>query len=659
MYPPQRTSQTASITIPGHPHPYHQHQNQYYPNINGTNHPAIASPLSQSSVISNSLPERKLHTSQSHPHLRQHYFAPSSLPVPQLSTIYANSPEPSRAELEAFAPATSYPPASIPYDSSAHIHNNPPPTSSPLGISSPTLTSNPFQHQYLPLSHQPHPQSYQVSQPSIPNPASSLIGVSLSRSVSADAAAPQHSNSAHLVQRLAQQNKSIREAWEAERNYLEANRRRAEEVYQEERIIMEEERTGWDNERSDLHRQTQALMDRIHHLEAENSSLRTFVANRSAQAPGVMSPSSSYTGAIIDRTSPPQRYSAPADTSAPRGSSILKSASMSSPPVTSQASQLSPTGDGHSKRPHFVSSDGAPQAPTTVQESSPFIPLDPRMQPQKPVADFLSPGSQDTDGTPVPIIDVQEIDPKLEGIPLKVTAVSKYTFAGPSSSKASPATSPPAVEQRVEPFGSSPPSKRVSSKDSTLQVLRAEESERRTMHAGHTPNHSLSLFPTISATNGSNTTGEPTERTTPTAAQSSAPTEHNDLQDDEDLESPEKGISLEPTTTLDDLEPTLEPKDDVPLKGPLMLKNIPAKDELFLGALNKKLTTIREGELEGLPTVLLSPQIEPLQVGSASSASSVPDLSQEDLPNAEAVIEDPVPLKFKTTNNFGAPFGKR
>ena len=67
-------------------------------------------------------------------------------------------------------------------------------------------------------------------------PPISFASAGYPRSSSADAvSAP---SQAQLVQRLVQQNARMREAWEAERKYLEANRERAEEVYKEERALM-------------------------------------------------------------------------------------------------------------------------------------------------------------------------------------------------------------------------------------------------------------------------------------------------------------------------------------------------------------------------------------------------------------------------------------
>ncbi len=55
-----------------------------------------------------------------------------------------------------------------------------------------------------------------------------------------------------MIRRLVQQNGRIREAWEAERKYMEANRERAEEVCKEERALMEEERAEWEDEKAQL-----------------------------------------------------------------------------------------------------------------------------------------------------------------------------------------------------------------------------------------------------------------------------------------------------------------------------------------------------------------------------------------------------------------------
>src|SRR5262245_5527706 len=88
---------------------------------------------------------------------------------------------------------------------------------------SPTRRGNGFGHDVSQHRQMPFPTS-------IPGPIHP--GNLAPRSISADAAS---TSSAATIRRLAAQNGLIREAWEAERRYLEANRSRAEEVYKEER----------------------------------------------------------------------------------------------------------------------------------------------------------------------------------------------------------------------------------------------------------------------------------------------------------------------------------------------------------------------------------------------------------------------------------------
>lgn len=447
------------------------------------------------------------------------------------------------------------------------------------------------------------------------------VATSLSRSASADAAAPQQT-SLHLVQRLAQQNSLIRDAWEAERKYLEANRKRAEEVYQEERTIMEDMRESWINEKAAMQREMHALRDRVHHLETENAGLKS-VTSPGSQLSGLVSPA---TGAKL------------------------------------HADSLPPGLEGASRRPHFVSSTaGSRASPTGNAEPSAPTPLDPRTQPETSSArDFLA-SRRKTNDIPIPLIDVHEIDPKLDGIFIKANAV-RDTFTQ-SSVKSSPATSPPTDNSSSEQEGA--PNRRSSSKAQTMQALAAGEMRRRTMHAGHTPNHSLSLFPTMTTLDGSMTAGQ-SEATTPTTLNKAV------LADDDEPEpavapvvEPEAVPEVEPLpeAPVDDvedtqLEPRLEPQDDVPLKGPLMVKNIPAQDEIFWAQVNQKLEGISHSEEEALPTVMRAQLVEddkPKTNGAAAAAAAT--AAAEAASDSAKPVEADVPLKMRTTTNFGAPFG--
>ncbi|ATY61761.1 hypothetical protein A9K55_008804 [Cordyceps militaris] len=438
------------------------------------------------------------------------------------------------------------------------------------------------------------------------------VATSLTRSVSADAAAPQQT-SLHLVQRLVQQNSLIREAWEAERKYLEANRKRAEEVYQEERTIMMDMRESWVGERAIMQRELHVVRERLQHLESENAGLKS-LTSPSSQLSGLVSPA-----AAVGK---------------------------------SHADSLPPGLQGASQRPHFLSSNGSRTSPMGNPDQSASMPLDPRTQPEtSSTRDFLV-SRKRTNDAPIPLIDVHEIDPKLDGIFLKANAV-RDTFTQSSvksSAKSSPATSPPADQSSSEQEGA-PNKRRSSSKAQTMQALAAGELRRRTMHAGHTPNHSLSLFPTMTTLDGSMTAGQ-SEATTPTAA--NKPVEE-DCQEPEVTTEPDRAdAALEtdklPDAPVDDMDETLrlEPKDDIPLKGPLMVKNIPAQDEIFWARVNQKLEGISHGEEEALPTVMKS-QLAEHEKSMTNGASEAFEATKP--------VEVDVPLKIRTTTNFGAPFG--
>lgn len=514
------------------------------------------------------------------------------------------------------------------------------------------------------LARAPAPSS--SFDPSNTNPALNLgVATSLSRSASADAAAPQQT-SLHLVQRLSQQNALIREAWEAERNYLEANRRRAEQVYQEERAIMEDIKESWHSEKSDMEREMQVLRERIQRLEGENAALKAM--SPQGQISGIVSPPTSQANGARENSPGEAPVSHLTNGLAQAGAASAASAAV-------DTMSLPPGLEGAARRPHFASPGGGSRhSPTRHYDAYPLgASIDPRTQPQASSShDFLASPDHETD-MPIPVIDVQEIDPKLEGIPIRASAVQRNTFSEASTMKSSPATSPPTSDGAAQ---DRPSGDRRSSKEQTLQVLAVGESRRRTMHAGHTPNHSISLFPTMTAADG-NSTGGQSDVTTPTAAAASAPEEEaestspkeepnaQDLSKFADQPEPD----LTSASEIDEQEPPFEPADDAPLKGPLMIKNIPAQDEIFWAQVNKKLEPISHGE-DALPTVMRG-QDEDASTADLSDnavvslgldgASDLPSLDTDDGISSGGskpkTIEPDVPLKLRTTTNFGAPFG--
>ncbi|KAK4102762.1 hypothetical protein N658DRAFT_422818 [Parathielavia hyrcaniae] len=401
-------------------------------------------------------------------------------------------------------------------------------------------------------------------------PLMNLGPASHPRSTSADAvSAPSH---AQMVQRLVLQNSRMREAWEAERKYLEANRERAEEVYKEERALMEEERADWEAEKAVLLQE----IERLQH--AANSSMSSHMSSRQSRQNGV--------------------------------------------PFSL---------NGHAPLPPMASLSAlelaSPRSPNGPSVSSP---------------DFLKSGEEATTETgPIPIVDVKEIHPELEGIPIKATSVQKATFTDHGSQNGSKASS------RSGSPGASPRDK----KEQTLQVLAADEVDRLTMHAGHTPSHSLSSLATVASTGTATATSNGGD-STPTMPQ------------DDGVSSRDIGAAGEEHIPSGS-NPTTAPFPG----GPLMVRNMPAHDEIFFQKLSDKLEEVCKDDKAALPAVLqvedtagsclksesegkLGPHREVAAADGSGSAGS------KDSPGSGDEENFDVPLKFKKRMNFGAPFGE-
>ncbi|OLN86018.1 hypothetical protein CCHL11_05249 [Colletotrichum chlorophyti] len=478
------------------------------------------------------------------------------------------------------------------------------------------------------------------------------------RSVSADAASAPAS--AQIIRRLAQQNARIREAWEAERKYMEANRERVEEVYKEERVIMEEERAGWDTEKTNLLEQIRLLKEQVAAAEGDKirlqGTLQRFELERAGKVAGVTValPGTGRGGGAAGST----------ELSLPGFSSHLNDARFGSengagerrPTNGSASSSVSPA----QIRSQFISPGSSRISPSRQPEFSPFIPLNPNMQPTTadPV-DFL--GSP-KDEEPVPIVDIQIINPQLEGVPLKAPAIQKSTFTDsgvtPDNSKNS--------SRNPSPTGESGNSRRSPTKEQTIQVLAAPEIDRLVMHAGHTPSHSLSHLgtaPDTEVATAADGTGGSTPTLAPTDMSSNPATlydvrardDSSDVQDDDGTEEP---------------QPTLEAKDDVALKGPLMVRNIPAHDEIFFKKLSEKLEDVSRGS-DAVPTCMKESTENLLDGPSEEKENTITIKSDADAASDKGLSADEgdgsdtqgkpqevdIPLKLKKSTNFGAPLG--
>ncbi|KAI0112904.1 hypothetical protein F4814DRAFT_326681 [Daldinia grandis] len=429
-----------------------------------------------------------------------------------------------------------------------------------------------------------------------------------------------------LLQRREEQNRKLIENWRSERAHLEASRTRAEEMYQEERAIIDEERMIWIEEKSNLQRDLSEWKMRTEVAERQRDELTSLL--RSMQTQGSQS-KISFDGA------------AEANMGSLRGGGLssAESHSQSSVNFWSPSDGTSPKrvlpGEVHINEFHGL---------MTMPESRPFIPLDPRMQGSSPGVSSPVP-QQDH----VPSIDIQEVIPGLEGIRVRPNIVQKATFTDDKPSESSPeSTLLPVPEAKQESIRT-----RVVQADLTEETLQAPESDRLTMHAGHTPNHSISLsrLHTVESTEVVNT-ADSSGSSTPKCCDAM----------DNQVQVPEKATDCQTSCcdlgrpkvaeVQDELED--EKDKDPELKGPLTLRNLPAADEPFLRALNDKLADVITHDIT--PTVLKHGNyFRP------SASEPIVGAGDEDAHEAHEELgeqEQEMPLKLKQSSNFGAPLGQ-
>lgn len=471
-----------------------------------------------------------------------------------------------------------------------------------------------------------------------------------SRTTSADSGASLNSLYAQKMATLEKQNASIRQAWENERKYLEANRARAEEVYLEERMV-------WDAERA-------ILLEEIAQLKSMAAGTHTSFGMPEGDQ-GVISirgggDSSASTNAL--------------DSAAPSSASSQQELGLTQTTACqSKASRV---------LARLVNGASGPSPPLGARISPSQQPLythQPRSHagsPNQGSSDVIL-SHESKDDTPVPIIDVQIIHPDLEGIPIKKTAVERTTFTDNdgshvTSKSGSAKSSPRLMSSSPDGARSRPQEKDV------LKVLAAPEPQRLVINAGHTPNHSLSILPTA-VTTVAHTTASSSGEVTPTttAPDGCFSRESSGL-------NKMIGIAAQPLAPEPfGMGPLTPPDDDQPLKGFLGIRNQPAHDEIFFRKLDRKLEAIKsEGDV--VPTVLKNAEESVDDDGTAiENATSVDGATEHgsgDGPHKQRLDADKksdsggresrssngsedeelnleIPLKFKKSNNFGAPLG--
>lgn len=228
-------------------------------------------------------------------------------------------------------------------------------------------------------------------------------------------------------------------------------------------------------------------------------------------------------------------------------------------------------------------------------------------------------------------IDISHILPGGDGIPIKASAVAPEFVAkvlSPQSyspAKLSPNVKPP-PRDIGETLGTNPRdtlSPRSRDSNGKLEkvdvglVIAQPENKRLIMHAGHTPNHSISKLDFLTAESGS---------TTPTQVPAeSQPHEH-----------------VATCSKFDGADEHLD--EDRGLTGPLGITNDKEHDDLFLAKLVEKLAE------EAKKSEGVSP--------SESNASYSSDMEEMQRARAQLDEEKDLPaLKLKPSINFGRPMG--
>ncbi|KAG5973892.1 hypothetical protein E4U58_003958 [Claviceps cyperi] len=521
---------------------------------------------------------------------------------------------------------------------------------------------------------------------SLSSPATwDIAAPSLERSVSADSVNASHP-SLQFYSGL-NGNSSL-----GDQSNLDALRRRAERLCRDQQTVFDEMSNQWFKEKAELLQLVHLLRERLHLLENENTVLRSAAAHKSRTH------NSEHQKFSSQRKSLGEMYS--------RNSSLPHGLCGYNASETSGGLSLPPGLDGASRRPHFAKPTASPyHSPSSAPTVGHIGSLSPRTEPQNSASiDFLLPLPSLEHAGDGPIIDVQEIDPKLEGIPIRATAVQRPTFEPTATCNQAIVKTCITKSDQEDPSASDfhqtkrnglwgawereklrndrrrsglAPLTIVKNSEQAKRLLTADESRRLTMHAGHTPNHSQSFFPTMTATEGSSAAAH-SHATASTAAPCSIQGEQ-DIHTIGDYVKTDRAQQLYQCADNDlektqidgiseaDIEGFLEPADDVPLKGPLMIKNIPAQDEVFWARVNQRLDPISQGK-DALPRVLQSPMLDTTSALEDTSSTQQNDAhapeelgarmqSEDEVKDGSASVEIDVPLIFRATSNFGTPFG--
>ena len=441
-----------------------------------------------------------------------------------------------------------------------------------------------------------------------------------------------------------------------------ADRERMEEVFAEERQLWDEERTLLKAENADLRAEVAELK---RELESRGRGSGVRVGSRDTSmnriAPS-MAPRQSIQQQAISFTSPgsnavsvtgsvegiPSRGVVPQESGRNADGSPFYAPAPRNPSRTFSSSSM----PSDSLR---VDSISAPRESAIRVTSKELTPSD--FGPQSPPTHATHRDSSldtipETESGIIPeSIDISHIQPELEGVPIKASAVSP-TFA---AKVLSPQFSPAKLSPEVKPPGReienlSPLSENRKGKTDLSVVMHAPIDRRLTMHAGHTPNHSISKFDF-----GESGSATPTQETSDshTHLTKSNTTHNHEHGHTQHIHRPSvanfDGAGSEDMTTC--YGPVDEEEDgDRALTGQLGLMNDKTKDDPFLAQLHEKVAKIAEERNK-------SEGVSPSSVASNDNVERRRERLLEDEEGKEKDADDGPPLRLKPSSNFGRPLG--
>ncbi|TQS35084.1 hypothetical protein Golomagni_04506 [Golovinomyces magnicellulatus] len=389
----------------------------------------------------------------------------------------------------------------------------------------------------------------------------------------------------------------LRNQFQGERAHFRADRDRMQEVIEGERMLWEHERQLWNKERI-------ALKDRIMDLETKLIS-------------------------ALDSTM-----------------NLSKAFSLNFQMPISGSKHLDGLGPNKITQESGRNADGtpfyapAPQSPTRTFdfETASDLRVDDLSAPQQTAirvtskeltsSDFVqrmgSSLNTDPDQEVIPeAIDISHIQPELDGVAIRVSAVSPTFAAKVILPQSLPSSTNSPTEAKLGPNNKSRMKTEISSEIHGPALFTQPENRRLTLFAGHTPNHSVSKF------------NLPESGSVTPAQESSS--------DSKDKILTESGIHDIKHQELDGHFSDESDEFDEKLSEPLGLINIRGPDEVFLTQLTEKLSEeARKSENLNSPSSSEPSQFDP---------SDSPQLS------SQAEKEEGPLLKMKPSMNFGRPFG--